>query len=391
MTSSSYHSHTPLTKPILLGNRSLDRRFTYPHCNGFMNHGRTLVLAQHEQKGIRFVAYHLPQNPPNHDAGLDRPSPNVNTQLLMEWSSTYLIDAERLYYDIAAETNQMLLAYNNRLWLWNPCMEQKPICFFTAEEKMNVASIGSIDPTGRWVYIRYWDEHRNQLIKIDTQDGSYQVIVEHSWELGHVQLSPYNAQYIGYCHEGETSTIPDRVWAWHAQHFPDGACVFNQYSVSDTPGTFLYVGHERWCFHDCSLIVVAYGECVSGLRGLYQVFLDHRSPRLLSPGNRDWHCDAAQDGAWFVVDTTGPYDSLGKGWEHANSISDILLIHGDTGKRFWLARSHIGSAHKHPHPVFSPDGNWIIYNDVSTESNTPKSHVYMIPLGSVKRYIASYI
>ena len=113
--------------------------------------------------------------------------------------------------------------------------------------------------------------------------------------------------------------------------------------------------------------MVAYGVSPAGPRGLYEVFADDRPARLISPGERDYHCDVSRDGRWAVVDTTGPHDAPGCGWENALDICDILIVDMKTGRREFLARSRQYKFHpRHPHPVFSPDGSTIFYNEAES-------------------------
>ena len=187
-----------------------------------------------------------------------------------------------------------------------------------------------------------------------------------------MHFCPHDDGWIGFCREGATETVFDRVWGWHALHAPEGCVLFDQ--RSEEPGNLLCVGHERWCFHDTSALVVAYGVSPGGPRGLYELYADNRPQRLVSQGDRDWHCSPSQDGRWAVVDTSGPHDAPGRGWENsaANGIrvSDILIIDMASGERRCLAR-HVAWGGEHPHPIFCPDGAEIFYNerDLATDKN----------------------
>jgi Tol biopolymer transport system component len=153
----------------------------------------------------------------------------------------------------------------------------------------------------------------------------------------------------------------DRVWGWHPQYAPDGACFFNQMpNDSERP---LYAGHERWSFHDRSVLAIAYGDSPGRPRGVYESFVDGRPQRLISEGDRDMHLDVSRDGRWVVVDTSGAHDLPGKGWENADCISDILFIDRQSGERRFAARSSITKHPSHPHPVFSPDGSRVYFNE----------------------------
>ncbi len=223
----------------------------------------------------------------------------------------------------------------------------------------------SITPDANQVLFSCGKPEQREAWLIDTLSGEASQILSKSWCANHFHFSPFNAEWIGFCHEGPTETIPDRVWAWHAHKAPQGRRLF------DNGARGLCVGHERWAFHNESVIAVAYGLSPSGPRGLYQLFTDGTEAKLLSEGQRDWHVDISRDGRWAVVDTTGPFDAPGRGWEGANGVSDIILIDVTTGVRTPLARTHYHASHPcHPHPIFTPDGRWILFNDSHADGRT---------------------
>ncbi len=143
--------------------------------------------------------------------------------------------------------------------------------------------------------------------------------------------------------------------------------LFDQFAHD--PQRVLYAGHERWSFHDRSVLIVAYGEGPARPRGIYEAFTDGRPQRLVSEGDRDMHLDVSRDGRWVVVDTSGAFDAPGKGWEDSRAISDILVIDRLTGERRYVARTRIMNHPSHPHPVFSPDGRHIYYNEANEKGD----------------------
>jgi hypothetical protein len=205
-------------------------------------------------------------------------------------------------------------------------------------------------------------DERNGIIAINTRSGEGGVLVEHHWLTGHPHFSPFDPAWISYCHEGKTEIVSDRLWAWHAEHAPKGRALWDQL------GGKLCVGHEVACRHDLSVLAVAYGVSPGGPRGLYEVYLDDRKPRLISKCDRDLHCNVSRDGKRMVVDTSGPHDLPGRGWENAEGRSDISLIDPATGQRKLLARSKITSHPWHPHPVFTPDGRAVVYGEGSGDT-----------------------
>jgi hypothetical protein len=120
--------------------------------------------------------------------------------------------------------------------------------------------------------------------------------------------------------------------------------------------------------HDRSVLAIAYGVSPEGPRGLYEVFFSGRPARLISQGDRDWHCNLSPDGGWAVVDTTGPHDLPGRGWENAEGRSDVLLVEMATGRRELLAHTTLTKHPWHPHPVFTPDGRGVVYSEARGDS-----------------------
>jgi hypothetical protein len=230
---------------------------------------------------------------------------------------------------------------------------------YRPEDGITLQTLPSIRIDGGAVLIGYQRDKAYGVLRIDTTTGVARTIVEHDWWINHAHFTPHDPSWISFCHEGRTETIPDRMWAWHAEHAPRGRALFDQ--ASRTPGVHLYVGHEVACHHDASLLVVAYGASPEGPRGLYEVFLDDRRPRLISEADRDLHCNISPDGRQAVVDTSGKHDTPGRGWENADGFSDIILIDTATGRREVIARTTLVNHPWHPHPAFSPDGHSIVY------------------------------
>ena len=71
----------------------------------------------------------------------------------------------------------------------------------------------------------------------------------------------------------------------------------------------------------------------------------------------------SRDGKFIAIDTSGPHDLPGRGWENANQTSDVLLLNVETGEERWLARTRLDKHPSHPHPTFSPDGKYILFNE----------------------------
>ncbi|WP_327091441.1 oligogalacturonate lyase family protein [Nonomuraea sp. NBC_01738] len=312
---------------------------TYPHANGF--HDGRLLLARHEAgrgatalvsvdlggKDERLVAAIAPRRD-----GVARPA----------------------YPDVAEGTGRAAWIWDDVLYIADEPGAAEIV--YTAAHLQNVcaitrdgASVVVVRETGdRWIFLR-----------IDLATGYATELFTRPWRANHPHHSPFDESWLAYAHEGPAREIPDRVWAWHdGRHVQ----VLDQAAISAVPGAFVAVGHERWLHHDLGAAVVAYGDSEAGPRGLYFTHPDGRPPRLVAAGERLWHCDVSRDGRWAVADTTGPSDLPGRGWQDAGGVCDVLLVEVATGHQVRLARTTATSHPDHPHPIFTPAGDEILFN-----------------------------
>jgi WD40 repeat protein len=329
---------------------SQNRYMTYPHCNGFCGGGRFLVLGQIENEATSLWVVDIVSREERFICRfLQSQSPSVP-----------------MWFDVAYAAARLVTVADNAVWVYDLEGKDDPLCIYKAAGDDILGGMPSISSDGRRVLAggRDADSYFGVIIHVESREVVKPI--RHSWWANHIHFCPHDENWIGYCHEGKAEDVSDRVWAWHADEAPEGKCIFNQ--ESQTPGVHLCVGHERWCFHDNAVLVPAYAISAAGPYGLYQIFPDARPPRFVSEGNRDWHCDISRDGKWAVVDTSGPHDLPGKSWENSGGISDVLLINVATGVRRFLARSRMTNPHpSHPHPVFSPDGCRVFYNEANEQ------------------------
>lgn len=240
---------------------------------------------------------------------------------------------------------------------------------FEAPEGSTLDGLLSVRPDGLAVAVVETTGERRRLLEVDVASGEVTEMCAVDWWANHVVYSPFDPTWVGFAHEGPTLEIPDRMWAWHPAHGP--APFLDQRAIADRPGSFVAVGHERWLHHDLGAIVVAYGASEAGPRGLYVAHPDGRPPKLVSAGERFWHCDVSRDGRFAVVDTKGPFDLPGRAWpDREPVVSDVVLVELSTGELTRLARTHGHNHPKHPHPVFAPDGTSVLFNHTDEDRAT---------------------
>jgi hypothetical protein len=326
-----------------------DYYLNYPHNNGFW--GDRITLGRHRDGRLDIAA-----------AGQSGETPE--TLVSFPLAETFIKPPfSAAYWDVAGD--RLVACVGNELYSMDLAAPgSKPVAIFTGSWA-EPTSIPNLHPSGERVLVHGRRADRStEALELDARTGAVLRRWTYAWWANHFHYVPADPSWIAYCHEGPTETVPDRVWVMHERHEPAGRSVFDQ--VSEKPGVFLCVGHERWAHHEVMGVVPAYGVSPAGPRGLYAVYADGRPARLISPGDRDWHADISRDGKTALVDTTGPHDVAGFGWEKANGVSDILLVEMASGKRRHLARTGYGPRHPwHPHPVFSPDGGMCWFNDFS--------------------------
>jgi len=316
-----------------------NRFLTYPHANSFADGGESLVVGEYDGTGYALVKTDIA-------TGRDvaqYPFPIKRTG--------HSLPA----YDIARETNRLFFIDDKALWIIDLDAATPPQLVYRGD--LSLIDIVSASADGTRVVGGAKAAEGYVGFEINIATGKATTTFEYPWWVNHVQYCPFDESIIGFCHEGPTEQIPQRVWAYTNGN---SRCVFDQ--RWDDESTRLFVGHERWAFHDASVLAVAYGVSIGGPRGIYEAFTDNRPSRLVSEGNRDFHLDISRDGRWVAVDTTGPHDLPGKGWENAGPHSDVLIIDRTIGTRQCLARSTQNTISSHAHPVFSPDGRWIYYH-----------------------------
>ncbi|HEY3329319.1 MAG TPA: oligogalacturonate lyase family protein [Capsulimonadaceae bacterium] len=320
---------------------------TYPHANGYADHGKSLVLVQNIEGKYSLIKYDLE---------------TLETSVLTDFAQHETVgQAHDTFFDIAADANTLVYLADEAVWLLDIDNPDSPRRVFVAPEGETLGGLLSIKRDGSKLLAPVSRDDRFGVFEVDIATCEAKRIIDKPWWANHYHYCPHDESWIGFCHEGKTTTVPDRVWAYHPVHAPDGRQMIDQHF--DTPADHLCLGHERWCFHDTSVVVVAYGESESYNRGIFEAFVDGRPKRLISRFDRDWHVNITLDGKWAVVDTTGPHDEPGRSWENAGHVSDVMIVDMKTGGRQFIARSRLYSHPSHPHPIFSPDSRWIFYNE----------------------------
>jgi hypothetical protein len=334
--------------------------FTYPHSNGFLADGRALVRGRFDGSDTVLARCELASG---REEELFR-FPAQGPEPVVRW------------YDISLRGDRLLTLVDDRVLIADLAGDGRLREAYRAqgEWRLHVSDIPAISADGRRTVLREtrqdgspFGQTRFRELELDT--GALSELFTTDQHLNHVHYCPADESWIGLSHEGPTDRIPDRVWAWHRRLAPQGRCLFAQ--ASEVPGTPLCVGHERWLYHRPGALAVAYGVSPQGPRGIWEIAVDGRPPRLVSRGERDFHLNVDRAGTRVVIDTTGSLDCPGRGWDNNDRLSDILIADLGHGGRSWLARLDASALRFpghlrhpfHPHPHFAPDGRAVVFND----------------------------
>lgn len=317
---------------------------TYPHSNGWVDGGSGLILARRGPTMTSFVRHEI-------ESG--------KATVLAEVSHEKN-DARCVYFDVADN----VLACLSELTLYTLDLTNagaKPHAVFTFPADSKYCELCSLHPAGTHVLVHALIEGRHRCWEFSLHDGTHKELWSSDWYANHFHYVPHNPSLIGFSHEGPAHEIADRAWVFTAGSPETARCVFD---LSHLPvEKRLNIGHELWAHHADTGLAVAYVGSKGRPRGLYEIYADGRPARLVSEGDRDWHSNISRDGTMAVTDTSAPIDRPEIEFSPADAGSDIVLIDMATGARRVIAHTLSTPHHPaHPHPVFSPDGEWVYFN-----------------------------
>lgn len=338
---------------------------TYPHSNSFIEDGGSIVIGRATEGRFEMVRHNFADDSRETLCVIPAPS-DLTAPPYTPRGSNASWAVRPVFWDatLDAESPYLVIGEREAVWGFDLRRHSEPALLYSPAPEEVLSPLLSLRSDGKRMLINRHSRDRENcsVVELERSTGRVAPVLNEPWWITHSHYCPYDEEWIGYCHEGPTEQVPDRVWGWHRSKMPQGGMLFDQHW--DDPEKQLFVGHERWCFHAPTVLAVAYGVSPGRPRGIYEIFTDGRPARLVSEGDRDWHVGVSRDGRWAVVDTTGPYEAPGIGWENAGQWSDIILLDMQTGRRQFLARTRQLKHPSHPHPVFSPDGRFVFYNEV---------------------------
>jgi hypothetical protein len=244
-------------------------------------------------------------------------------------------------------------------------------------------SLGAIGPEGRFFYtsarLGTPAEHRFGVLRFDLETGRFDIIHERGDDLcnAHVQVEPSRGRDLLIQHnrgalyddEGTMLKLVDEPWATLYLIDTDGGN-FRQLPVGK-PYTQPCQGHQTWIGATGEILLTVVFDGFEGARRegcLLRVRPGDEEARVVARGFPFAHPNASRDGRFWVSDAFGG--------------AQIVVGSIRTGRCRVLVESgsSIGSPqYTHPHPYFSPDCRWAIFN--SDRTGIPHIYAATVPEG----------
>jgi oligogalacturonide lyase len=196
----------------------------------------------------------------------------------------------------------------------------------------------SVSATGEWLAVgRQIAEKTWEVGLFNTRNGSYKVLFQPGFRIGHVQHSPTEAVTF---FVWETSGFaPQRSWLVN----DDGTNVRPFYARPDRKDWFTPL--KEWMTHEAWIQNTGEMTMINDKVGIVIVNTDGSS-RLVREGSF-WHAQARPDGKFIVAD-----DFDGRLW----------LIESATGNARLLATGLRKKGAVHLHPAFDWKGRYVVFN-----------------------------
>ncbi|GHC10025.1 hypothetical protein [Cerasicoccus arenae] len=329
----------PLIKRIQYG--PTNTYFTYTHTNGFWpdSHHAVIIEGAFPQYG---KAIHWDMD-------------NGTSQLLYNFNAPL-----KMYYSVSSN-GKLITTIRNKLHVIDLNGIEEPWIAYDAGSTSGIWSLTDcpdITTDGRFAVTNInavsLDQHTVTIFDLENS-GAIDLTLTFDEVMNHVHFSPYDENWVMFGHSGgHPSEYRDRIWAHNPVDAPNCAQLWNQLGPD---GTSYDIGHERAVFHKEATIFVAYRGSTAG-GGLGEVSFQGDF-NMLSSSDRYWHCNINQTGTYALVDSIVT---------PGEPPCDVLLIDLSTGQASFLYRGSRDQHPYHPHPHFSPDGNWVIFNDFDTQS-----------------------
>jgi len=242
-----------------------------------------------------------------------------------------------------------------------------------------IRSLGSAGPDGRtYIYGCMLDPRRFGIVRADLMDGSWLVIHEDPEICNpHPQIEPGRGEHFLIQHNRGCEIGPDGAYTRLVGDI--GATLYtidregrkSELPVG-LPHTARCQGHQCWIGSTGEvLLTVWHADTRDNLKlgNLLGVRPGDAAARVISAGHVYCHPNASKDGRFFVSDSRAPGHPIVVGSVRTGR-SRVLCISGASIGR---------PQYTHPHPWFSPDRRWVIFN--SDRDGVPRPYAASVPDG----------
>jgi Tol biopolymer transport system component len=256
-------------------------------------------------------------------------------------------------------------------------LEERRWAFSTGGAQLR--SLGGVTPDLRY-YIQsaYLGNKRYGIVRLDLESGAFQVIHDRGQDLcnAHPQVDPSGSNDILIQHnrgaiadeDGSIILLVGEIGATLYLIDIDGE--HHRTLPVGKPHTGRVQGHQCWIGKTGEILLTIGGpkEELIEAGNLLALRPGDAQARVVANGTYFDHANASRDGRFFVSDTSPD--------------AEIVVGSIRTGK--WRPLCSSGSSlsrpqYTHPHPYFSPDNRWVIYN--SDRTGIPHVFAAKVPDG----------
>ncbi len=237
-------------------------------------------------------------------------------------------------------------------------LEERELVNFSATEMrdsgMVAAAMGTtaLSHDDKWWAVRYSLGEESALAIVNTETGDHDIILRRD-SIAHLQFCPDDANLLYYA-----GPLTDRVWVIHR----DGTGNRRLYARNVERNE--WITHETWIPRTRELAFVDWQ------RGVRCVNVDTEEERQITSFNA-WHAICNRDGTLMVADTNfpdigiqifDPRDGIGEPKTLCYPNASSLGEHWDGPFPYSDGPIQVyAPQHTHPHPSFSPDGNYVVF------------------------------
>lgn len=207
-----------------------------------------------------------------------------------------------------------------------------------------------------WKRVQENNKLSGYLIVLDLEIGKIEEWMrEHAW-ISHAQFSPLDSNRILYCHEGVWEDVNDRIWMfdrstgkkWNLRKQTQDVCIGHEMWIPET---------ERVLYHGWIGDKTLFGFINADGSDMVEYLANSRYYGHFCPN---------RDGSVLVTDAGIYKDMISLvTFENGKVVFEPLCRHGSIWKHPW----------DHPHPHFSRDGRWIVFNASHSIYN---SDIYLV-------------